>query len=139
MNFSKYVGIPYKDKERSFNGVDCFGVCHLIYKEELGINLYEFIEYVEYDVYDPEDSHKVIHQKIPKILTILDEVSKPFRVFDIMLFYKSAKKDIVNHIGVYIGDNKFIHAVENRESMVSRLRGYYESKIYKVLRRRKDV
>jgi len=139
MNFNKYIGIPYKENGLDFNGIDCFGVCHLIYNEELGIDLYKFTDYVKYNVYTPEKTHTTVCSQLPRILTIMKEVTLPYQIYDLLLIYQSAKKDIVNHMGIYIGDNKFIHSVENRESMVSRLKGYYTSKIYKVLRRRDDI
>lgn len=140
MNFKKYIGIQYKERGKDFKGVDCFGVCHLMYKEERNIHLYEFTDMMEYNVKTPEHSHKVIISKIPKILTLFEEVPfKPLHVFDLILFYESAKKDVVNHMGIFIGNNQFIHSVENKESMSSRLSGYYESKMYKVLRLKDDI
>jgi len=34
-----YIGIPYVDKGRDYNGVDCFGVLRLIFKEHTNIIL----------------------------------------------------------------------------------------------------
>jgi hypothetical protein len=39
MNTLPYIGIPYVSKGRDRNGVDCYGIIYLAFKEERGIDL----------------------------------------------------------------------------------------------------
>lgn len=39
MNWDRYLGLPYVEKGRTMEGVDCYGLVYLIYKQEFGIVL----------------------------------------------------------------------------------------------------
>ena len=41
-DFNKYIGIPYKNQGRGWDGVDCWGLYYLIFKTELNIELPDF-------------------------------------------------------------------------------------------------
>ena len=135
MNFSKYIGLPYKNKGRDFNGVDCYGLVYLIYKEEKNLKLLDFsnINYCS-TWFEKKENH--ILDNLHKFWDIGNSVNKPYRPFDVMLFYNSSLKTVVNHCSIYIGDNKFLHVQEHGQatSQVSRFSGYWESKLYKAIR-----
>jgi len=44
INFEKYIGIPFLDKGRTIEGLDCWGLLCLIYKEQFNIELPTFID-----------------------------------------------------------------------------------------------
>lgn len=44
-DFSKYLAIPFKSRGRDFAGCDCWGLCRLFLKNEMGIEADSFSEY----------------------------------------------------------------------------------------------
>ncbi|MGN6549766.1 MAG: NlpC/P60 family protein [Pararhizobium sp.] len=42
MRFDRYVGLPWLDRGRTCDGVDCWGLLRLVYAGELGIELPSF-------------------------------------------------------------------------------------------------
>jgi cell wall-associated NlpC family hydrolase len=55
MNFNKYTSIPFKAHGRDRDGVDCWGLVWMIYKNELNIKLPRYDK--EYS--DPDDYREV--------------------------------------------------------------------------------
>ncbi len=131
-NFNKYIGLPYRESGRSIEGVDCFGLIRLIYKEVREIELPGFEE-VGYN-------NKTWHNSKGKDITDnigskLLRVNPPYGLYDGIIFYKYIGSRIADHIGMYLGNNKFIHIEENSTSMISRLESTpYEHRIYAALR-----
>lgn len=111
MNFEKYIGIPYAEKGRDETGLDCWGLVRLIYKNELNIDLPSFS--TEYDTSDNERLEELFAQyKEGWESTDAAEVGDVviFRIFG----YES-------HIGICVGDNKFLHVREARDSVIESL------------------
>jgi len=123
---NKYIGLPYKNLGRDFSGVDCYGLFWLIYKEKRGILLPDFTELL----YDKK-WYKTENHIVDNIDELWTKVSM-YKKYDAILFFNSG--NVANHIGTYIDDDKFIHITENSTSMISRLDGYWSSKIYEVIR-----
>jgi cell wall-associated NlpC family hydrolase len=135
MNFDKYINLPYKHLGRDFSGVDCWGLIYLVYKEEKNILIPNFTE-LQYTPILKEDSPSLIPTIVDKYNNILaQEIKEPTKVLDIILFYGGCGNySIANHVGLFIGDGKFLHSVNTGTSRVDRLQGYYQKKVYKVLR-----
>jgi cell wall-associated NlpC family hydrolase len=134
IDFSKYVNLKFKYKGRDFNGVDCYGLVWLVLKNERQIELpeYEYSKkwYLEGKNYIVEIKNDIANWGS----TDIDKI-KPF---DVILFYNSPNKIVVNHMGLYIGNNKFIHVNESHNSLLDSLDGMWCSKIYAVMRYTKE-
>lgn len=108
------VGKPYVWGANGPDSFDCSGLTKYIYKEALGID----IPRVSYD-----------QAKFGK------SVSKDDLQVGDLVFFDTMNKGRVSHVGIYIGNNEFIHASNKRDGVKqSKLEGYYE-KTYKGARR----
>lgn len=132
INWKKYINIPYKEFGRDFNGVDCYGLVALIYKEEKGLVIPDYTELAynktRYDIKSQEE-HILSSMGIKWVM------SDNIKPFDALIFNKRSNCKITSHIGLYIGNNKFIHVLENFPSHIERLSNpIWKSKLYGVMR-----
>jgi len=122
---NKYVGIPYKEKGRDLNGVDCWGLVRLVYDEQFNIKLPSFTT-----EYHQEDTLRIqeLFSQYKEGWVQVDEPSEGtavlFRVFG-----------MESHIGIAISSTHFLHAREGYESAIesfnspqwrNRILGYYK-------------
>ncbi len=106
---SDWLGTPYRHAGYSKAGIDCSGFVSKMYKEIFGINL-------------THSSSAMIYQM--KELVKKDELKEG----DILFFRIHGKR--ISHVGLYLGDNKFIHASSFRGIVVDDLRSPYYAKAY---------
>lgn len=111
MDYSKYIGLPYKDNGRDETGLDCWGLVCLFYKNELNIELPSYTELYSggTDATIPEIilAHKSnwIEQGIGK-------------VGDVCLFNIFGEPA---HVGIFLGSGRFLHVRENQDSVIESL------------------
>lgn len=125
---SKYIGIPYTNKGRDFNGCDCWGLVRLIYKEEYEINLLSF-----YGEYENSEEGVAVKEVVQKGKDLFDNVQKDTPDYgDIIVFNMKGNPC---HVGVYVGNGKVLHVLRGTEGVIERLsshrlkgrvEGYYE-------------
>ncbi|MGO1693379.1 MAG: C40 family peptidase [Marinobacter sp.] len=100
--FERYEGTPYQYGGTTGRGFDCSGFITTAYREGLGQTLprttSQMLRYG--DVVQPENV-------------------KPGDI----VFFRIAGKD--QHAGIYMGDNRFIHASTSSGVIMSELNGYY--------------
>ena len=130
INTDKYVGIPYAYGGRNRReGLDCLGLFHVI-AEDNGIDLKEFNDAYLEKWYERSDGFKKA-----RILTeAFDKATIPTNVMsleygDILLFRPQFKGDV--HIGIYIGNNHFIHCRQGTGVIVTRLSDIYIKQLYR--------
>ena len=125
MKYNKYIGLPYATNGRDESGIDCWGLVRLFYKQEYNIDLPSYAEEYSgaYDdrILDMMALYKNNWQQTttaePGSVIVFNILGEPF------------------HVGVYIGEGKFIHARDGMDSVVEsvnspkwvkRIEGYYK-------------
>ncbi|MBU3954129.1 MAG: C40 family peptidase [Proteobacteria bacterium] len=106
---NQYVGIPYRKGGTTTKGLDCSGFVRLVYDQIFGIDL----------------PHSSMAQFTFSDLKKIDK--NDIQSGDLIFFSNKGKKRI-NHVGVYLSDNKFIHASSSEGITVSGLDERYWKK-----------
>lgn len=97
----------------SKNGIDCSALIQQLYKEKFNIKL-------------PRTTNTQV--KLGKQIEEKIEVWKPGD----LLFFKVNHQ--TNHVGVYIGDKKFIHAGRTTGVTISKYNNYWSKKFWQIRR-----
>ncbi|MCW3072098.1 MAG: glycoside hydrolase [Bacteroidetes bacterium] len=105
-----WYGVPYKYGGKNKNGIDCSNFTSTLYK----------------DIYN-----KTLTGSSSSIFNQCKIVSrKELREGDLVFF--KIEKDEVSHIGVYLQNNKFVHATTKKGVMIDDLdEAYYKKYYYK--------
>ena len=103
-----WLGTPYKYSGDCKEGVDCSGFACMLYKEVYGIQL-------------AQSSADIYSQVKPLKKSALKEGD--------LVFFK-IKQRRISHVGVYIGNNKFVHASVQSGVIISDLEEPYYKKYF---------
>lgn len=120
INFRPYIGLPYRDRGRSEDGIDCWGIPYLIYSREAGIKL---ADYGEISAYDLLAIAKEIgkHRAASNIWRPLG-IGERLQPLDIVVMAAAGKPArIPHHVGVMMNDHQMLHAEQGRDSHVSEI------------------
>ena len=128
--YNKYEGMPYRHLGNNpTEGIDCFNLCRLVFKQEKDINIkYDtsyFCNIVDEDWYQKttdklfEDGSKV-HEEGFGWLKVRQP--KPFDLIGLSL----GSTNITNHCAMYVDTNRILQIVENRLSYVTIYGTYYK-------------
>lgn len=112
---NNYIGIPFKYKGRDENGLDCWGLVRLIYKNEYNISLPSFSEeYADSDI-------DRIQELIAQYKEGWESVDSPTEGTVVLLKVMGAE----SHVGVAISPTHFIHAREGYDSAIEAFESPY--------------
>lgn len=101
MNLSPYLGIPYVERGRDRDGVDCYGLVFLIYREVLGIEL------PRYEGAPDWRELEAVEAMLDDRLTEWIEVPKrDVRFGDVIVTRYQGRR----HIGISLGGSSYFHA-----------------------------
>lgn len=106
----RWIGTKYKYGGHTRKGTDCSGLVWTIYRDVAGIEL-------------PRNSVKQFEYCIPLSREQLS-------AGDLVFFNTAGNGTRVGHVGIYIGDNAFIHASSSRGVRISTFDDPYYAKIY---------
>ena len=98
---SRWIGVPYQYGGTSMAGIDCSGLSLQIYRNTYQQRLHRSSR----DQYS-EDCRRISRRKL--------------RSGD-LVFFATGSSDEVSHVGVYLKDDRFIHASSSRGVIVSNL------------------
>lgn len=125
IDYSEYVGIPFRELGRDKGGVDCWGLIKLIFENEYKIVLPEY--YISH-----HDEYNVT-EKMTNVEDGWHEVSQPFEGVICLLTMHENDKSLLNHIGLFINNAKFIQATKTIGSfIVGKDHPYWSKKIKKL-------
>lgn len=116
MDFNKYVlsGIPFLGGGRDYNGIDCWGLVCLFYKEQLNINLPNYDGEYNYD--DSKDCAKAIIRTFNDCGDFV-RINNPFE--GCIVLCKSENQPL--HCGIYRNGGKMLHIIEGQTPNIEEL------------------
>jgi len=100
--YEEWKGVRYREGGLSKKGVDCSGFVHLTFKKRLG---------------------KSIPRTTIKLAGYGSKVGRGSLKPGDLVFFKTGRK--VRHVGIYYGDNRFLHASTSRGVMLSKMDDVY--------------
>lgn len=121
---NKYIGIPFNQHGRDFNGCDCWGLVKLYYNNELGINL-------------PCLSSLYEHTQDAKIVGVISNEALNWRLVDVPDANDVAvlsMRGMPFHVGLMTGKRDMLHIEQDINSVIeridspiwnSRIKGFY--------------
>ena len=113
MDTNYYIGLPFKGGGREVDGLDCWGLARLYYRNELGIDLPSFDS-----VYHIDDNLR-IQELISQYREGWDRVETP-NPGDLVVFNVLGE---AVHLGIVLDGNQFLHIREDRDSVIESLSG----------------
>lgn len=119
-NIQKYIGLPYLKGGTDFPKVDCFGLIALIYKNELNQYVPPFTTKAS-ELMSARSINKEFNSRIQNEWIKVEEPSE----YSVIAISSIMIKDMVDHVGMYIGNGKMIHSDKNiGYSCIERLKNY---------------
>jgi hypothetical protein len=111
--FNTYIGIPYRDKGRDRDGLDCWGLVRLVHMECYSNYLPSFIDNYESSKDSNAHMREVISRSLENWARVDTMQPGDIAVFRVMGFE--------NHVGIITRPGYFLHIREGKLSTIERL------------------
>lgn len=127
-DFRDYIGIPFKYGGRDKMGTDCWGVVVMVYKDHLGIDLFDIQEY------EPSTEVSTTFYKsfssVHKDWKEIDMNLYSLHPYDIIVFaLGKEQKNVPTHVAIYITFDRILHCTEYMPVSVTRLKPWLSKAI----------
>lgn len=109
---NSYIGIPYLNRGRDREGVDCWGLVQLWHKEQLGVTVPDYLW-----AYTSAEDHGSVANAINENKVNWLKVSEP--EYGDVLVFRIMGYPI--HVGIKLHGDDFLHAFKGTQSCVERL------------------
>lgn len=101
---NRYIGTPYAEFGRTMSGCDCWGLVVLIYRQELGIELPDYLGYGSAEEHAEIDA-LIAGAEISPTWMVAPGAVQPF---DVVVFRRG---HLATHLGVVVLPGRMIHMV----------------------------
>lgn len=113
MDLGIFIGLPYVHRGRTYEGVDCFGLVQLFYRDVMHIEVPDYLEMYS-DQFDKEECGNAIAVGSGEWVEVEDLSFGSVITFNIL--------GAVCHVGVHIGDGDFLHSFNGTDSCIESIR-----------------
>ena len=131
MHWSRdYVGLPWEFAGRSRDGVDCWGLLWLIYRDVLGIEITSYAQ----ETTDAPEREQIAALMAGELVKSpwLDVQPGNERPFDMVVFRRAG---IDSHVGAVVDTGRMLHITHGTESRVERFdQGRWKPKLLAIHR-----
>lgn len=116
MNFSKYIGIPFKDKGRTYEGLDCWGLLCLIFKEQFNIEIPTFL-----DEYPTATNFVEVGKLIEDNINIWIKIEQNTRKVGDVVLLRLFGYPV--HVGILVDRQRMIHVFRGTDTCLQKIYG----------------
>jgi len=111
MQLTKYIGIPYVIRGEDFSGADCWGLCRLFARHELGLIFPQYMYDIGTNIEEAMQHIKYEQHNLGQrwIRTYEPELG------DLCLFRIQSQEV---HCGIHLDKKEFLHSLKGRTSAI---------------------
>ncbi len=114
-DLKQYIGIPFLDHGRDREGCDCWGLVHLVYREQLGLTMPDLGDGYS-EAYARGEVDETVSATVGQEWN-RDVTAEPWRPLDVMIFNRAG---VECHVGLYVRLGEMLHVIEGTAAALER-------------------